>query len=126
MEGNYKEGSIMDEGCIGCKINGNLQGISCPFKREKREDICPCVECIVKTMCGQSCDESFKILHDFFVEELDKLKEIHGDFFEGVDEADLPETINHIYTTWLYGNGKISDLDNLMIWVESYKLKEKT
>ena len=38
--------------CKGCKVKENI----CSFILMNRIDKCPCIECLVKPMCIQSCD----------------------------------------------------------------------
>ncbi len=63
----------MDDPCDGCVIyekigNGISSKTNCCaltyFKRHNLENDCPCIHCIVKAMCSDTCEERFYFGHE--------------------------------------------------------------
>jgi hypothetical protein len=54
--------------CEGCNlrrqyVSVNEEGIEeCGFVVTGREDMCPCLLCLIKVMCTSTCDERFEVL----------------------------------------------------------------
>jgi hypothetical protein len=58
----------MDDLCYGCRLDNryydDLNGLYpfCSIKAQKKIDKCPCILCLVKSMCNQGCPERFELV----------------------------------------------------------------
>ncbi len=47
---------MRNELCKSCVYRTNIGECGCGVKPESEGRVCPCVNCLVKVMCGGSCD----------------------------------------------------------------------
>jgi hypothetical protein len=53
----------MKKECKGCSLI-RLSFVRCDFALKEEEELCPCIECLVKPMCEGSCDKRQEIKRD--------------------------------------------------------------
>jgi hypothetical protein len=54
------------EMCQGCRAGG------CLFVKNDREELCSCIECLVKVVCNQWCDKRLRDTSLLNIEEITK------------------------------------------------------
>ena len=57
------------ENCNGCPMT-RLYFSTCYVKVAKKEDECPCKECLVKAICNRVCDD----YRDLYIQEKDSIQ----------------------------------------------------
>ena len=50
---------VVKDICRGCSLAQEFS--ICSFEEHEMQEKCPCIECLVKTMCIESCSERNKI-----------------------------------------------------------------
>lgn len=82
MENKYEE-------CKGCTrfYDKSLLSLKCIFHRNNQVKICPCLNCLVKTMCSKSrtacalrnekCREAYELNNKKIYELMDKIRKTH-------------------------------------------------
>jgi len=60
-----------DHECSGCYLWENNIGSACSKKIQTDKITCPCMTCIVKSMCddGQACEEYMRIYNIEYIDE---------------------------------------------------------
>jgi len=51
-----------DDICKGCVFEDGENGSQCRIKVEERDNECPCIECLLKCMCMETCPAYNKLL----------------------------------------------------------------
>lgn len=50
--------------CKGCVFGDGEDGSQCQIKNEQRDIDCPCVECLLKSICMETCPTYDKLLNE--------------------------------------------------------------
>jgi len=50
--------------CSGCVFEDNKYGSHCRIKERGKDKVCPCVECLLKCMCMETCPSYEKLLNE--------------------------------------------------------------
>jgi hypothetical protein len=65
-----------DNPCEGCKDNlKTTEDILCSLSNDSRQLKCPCIICLFKTTCTETCDEFEKICSELYSEFYSELHE---------------------------------------------------